>query len=56
MIAVYHGSLPLTTFPRSGAGFLLYISYASEIDSLLTATSMLGHQYVDDVQATLLCF
>src|SRR6218665_1188321 len=36
-------------------GPLLYIIYTSEIDPLLTATSVLGHLYADDIQAYLHC-
>src|SRR6218665_1126493 len=34
---------------------LLYIIYTSEIGPLLTATSVLGHLYADDIQAYLHC-
>ena len=33
----------------------LYIIYTSEIDSLLFATSVLGHLYADDIHAYLPC-
>jgi len=36
-------------------GSLIVIVYTSEIGSLLTATSELGHLYADDVQSLLHC-
>src|SRR6218665_1572015 len=51
-----HGSLPPYGLPQGSVlGPLLYIIYTSEIGPLLTATSVLGHLYADDIQAYLHC-
>ena len=49
-----HGSLPPMA-QGSVLGPLLYIIYTSEIGPLLTATSVLGQLYADDIQAYLHC-
>lgn len=38
--------------PSPGLGNLLYIIYISEIGSLFNVTSVLGHLYADDIQAS----
>src|SRR6218665_4006261 len=49
------GPCPLWSSSGFGFGPLLYITYTSEIGPLLTAASVLGHLYADDIQAYLHC-
>src|SRR6218665_501341 len=49
------GPCPLWSSSGFGLGPLLYIIYTSEIAPLLTATSVLGHLYADDIQAYIHC-
>src|SRR6218665_2279400 len=49
------GPCPLWSSSGFGLGPLLYIIYTSEIGPLLTATSVLGHLYADDIQAYVHC-
>src|SRR6218665_877583 len=49
------GPCPYGLPQGSVLGPLLYIIYTSEIGPLLTATSVLGHMYANDIQAYLYC-
>src|SRR6218665_2680990 len=49
------GPCPYGLPQGSVLGPFLYIIYTSEIGPLLTATSVLGHLYADDIQAYLHC-